>query len=369
MLATDRRRAAVLMAVVIALVCAGGADGLSEGQKPTPTPLMDGRGFPLPFGVQPYFKPDYPLGSGPYKAIMAVESGLSAHVAYYPANIAALGTRKLPVVIWGNGSCLYAGNRYRSFLTEIASHGYLVIAGGPMGPVELEVGPQSNPAPRQGGPGRGARGEQAEGRGARPAEGESSRQRGQAAAAGTPAPPSRVTVPLLKEAVDWAFAQNAAAGGRFHNRLDLGWVVSMGHSCGGGLAVQLATEDPRINGVGIWFSGAGLAGAAGTEPDSLARMKGPVLLITGESQLDIAFESGRKTFEALNHLPIFYGWQDGLQHIGTFGARDGGDTGVIATKWLEWITRKDQKAGKLFSGANCGLCKDPSWHVARKKMT
>jgi len=355
MLATDRRRAAVLVAVLIALVFAGGADGLSEGQKPTPTPLMDGRGFPLPFGVQPYFKPDYPLGSGPYKAIMAVENGLSGHVAYYPADLAALGTKKLPVVIWGNGSCLYAGNRYRSFLTELASHGYLVVAGGPMGAVELEVGPQSNPAPRQGGPGRGARGEQPGGRGA-----------GQAAA-GTPAP-ARVTVPLLKEAVDWAVAQNGAAG-RFQDKLDLNWIVVMGHSCGGGLAVQLATEDPRINGVGIWFSGAGLAGAAGSDPGSLLKLKGPVLLITGESQLDIAYESGKKTFEALNHLPIFYGWQDGLQHIGTFGARDGGDMGVIATKWLAWITRKDQKAGRMFTGTKCDLCKDASWHIARKKIT
>ena len=65
--------------------------------------------------------------------------------AYYPADLAQLGNKKMPVVIWGNGSCLYAGNRYRQFLTEIASHGYLVITGGPMGAVELEVGPQSNP--------------------------------------------------------------------------------------------------------------------------------------------------------------------------------------------------------------------------------
>jgi dienelactone hydrolase len=342
---THLRRALAGAAVWIALF-AGDSAGPSAAQKPTPTPLMDGRGFPLPFGVQPYFKPDYPLGSGPYKAFMAVENGLSGHVAYYPADLAALGTRKLPVVIWGNGSCLYAGNRYRSFLTELASHGYLVIAGGPMGPVELEVGPQSNPAPRQGGPGRGARGEQPGGRGAGPA---------------------RVTVPLLKEAVDWAVAQNG--GGRFQGKLDLNWIVAMGHSCGGGLAVQLATEDPRINGVGIWFSGAGLAGAAGSDPDSLLKLKGPVLLITGESQLDIAYESGKKTFEAVNHLPIFYGWQDGLQHIGTFGARDGGDMGVIATKWLEWITRKDQKAGRMFTGTKCELCKDASWHIARKKMS
>ena len=316
---------------------------------------MDGRGFPLPFGVQPYFKPDYPLGSGPYKAIMAVEDGLSAHVAYYPANLAALGNRKLPVVVWGNGSCLYAGNRYRSFLTELASHGYLVIAGGPMGDIALEVGPQSNPAPRGGGAGRGARGEQPQGRGGR---GE-----------GTAAPQQRVTVPLLREAIDWAVRQNTTPASRFNNRLDTDAIVVMGHSCGGGLAVQLATEDSRVGPLGIWFSGAGLAGAGGAEPELLKKIKGPVLLITGTEELDIAYESGRKTFEALNHLPVFYGWQDGLQHIGTFGARDGGDMGVIATNWLEWVTRRDKKAGQMFVGPGCALCKDPSWHIARKKTT
>jgi dienelactone hydrolase len=339
-----------------------GAAGLVasvNAQKPTPTPLLDGRGLPLPFGVPPYFKPDYPLGSGPYKAIMAVEPGLSAHVAYYPADLNALGTKKLPVLIWGNGSCLYAGNRYRSFLTEVASHGYLVIAGGPMGAVELEVGPQSNPAPRQGGPGRGARGEQ-------PAPG----GRAEQAPAGTAPtqPQGRVTVPLLKEAVDWAIQQNTTAGSRFNNRLDTRWIVSMGHSCGGGLAVQLATEDPRINGIGIWFSGAGLAGAQGAEPESLKKMKGPVLLVTGQEQLDIAYQSGKNTFEALNHLPVFYGWQDGLQHIGTFGAKDGGDLGVIATNWLEWTTRNDAKAARMFKGASCTLCKDQTWHVQKKKI-
>jgi hypothetical protein len=77
-----------------------------NAQKPTPTPQMDSRGLPLPFGVQPYYKPDVPLGSGPYKAIMATEADLSAHVAYYPADLAQLGSKKMPVVIWGNGSCL-----------------------------------------------------------------------------------------------------------------------------------------------------------------------------------------------------------------------------------------------------------------------
>ena len=50
------------------------------------------------------FKPDVPLGSGPHKAIMATEVALPEHVIYYPADLAQLGAKKMPVVIWGNGS-------------------------------------------------------------------------------------------------------------------------------------------------------------------------------------------------------------------------------------------------------------------------
>ena len=318
-------------------------------QKPTPTPQMDSRGLPLPFGVQPYFKPDVPLGSGPYKAIMAEEKGLSAHLVYHPANLAALGTKKMPVVVWGNGSCLYAGNRYRQFLTEVASHGYLMITGGPMGIVELEVGPQSNPASR----GQGAAD-------ARPPQANASNVQG--------APQQRVTVPLLKEAVDWAIKQNSDASSKFHNKLDLNWIVVMGHSCGGGLAVQLATEDTRVNGLGIWYSGAGLAGARGNDPSSLQKIKGPILLITGDDKNDIAYANGKSTFEAINHTPIFYGWQDELQHIGTFGAKNGGENGVLAVNWLNWVTRNDGNAAKMFKGSSCTLCKDPSWHIQKKRI-
>jgi dienelactone hydrolase len=298
--------------------------------------------------VQPYFKPDVPLGSGPFKALMASEPGLSAHVAYYPADLVKLGTRKMPVVVWGNGSCLYAGNRYRQFLTELASHGYLVIAGGPMGAVEQEVGPQSNPVVRQAG--------------APPAQPERN-------AASVPgAPQQRVTVALLKEAVDWAIQQNGDSASRFYNRLDLSWIVPMGHSCGGGLVVQLATEDSRLHGLGIWYSGAGLAGARGNDPASLLKIQGPVLIVTGDEKQDIAYANGKSTFEALAHTPVFYGWQSGLQHIGTFGAKDGGDNGVLARNWLEWTTRNDQKAAAMFKGEHCTLCKDPTWHVGRKRI-
>ena len=36
------------------------------------------------------------------------------------------------MVLWGNGACANGGDRFRWFLSDIASYGYLVIAIGPI---------------------------------------------------------------------------------------------------------------------------------------------------------------------------------------------------------------------------------------------
>jgi hypothetical protein len=38
---------------------------------------------------------------------------------------------KMPVVVWAEGGCFKTGTFYQPYLTEIASHGYLVLANGP----------------------------------------------------------------------------------------------------------------------------------------------------------------------------------------------------------------------------------------------
>jgi dienelactone hydrolase len=331
--------------VSVACFCTLTTTAAYGGQQPTPTPALDRRGKPLPFGVQPYFRPDVPLGTGPYKAIMSREDGLPEQVVYAPADLTRLAAKKLPIVVWGNGACINAGNRFRQFLTELASHGYLVISGGSMADKEFEVGPQENPARRQ------------------TASAPESRE-------GPPPPdpmnpPGRVTVPILRRAIDWALEQQAEPTSRFHAKLDPGHIVAMGQSCGGGLAVQLALEDPRVSALGVWNSGAGL-GSSSSANIPLDRIKGPVLIITGSEPLDIAFVSGKNTFDRLNHVPVFYGWRDDLQHIGTYGAANGGELGQIAWNWLEWTTRGDKTSGKMFVGPACSLCKDPSWHIGRK---
>ena len=99
--------------------------------------------------------------------------------------------------------------------------------------------------------------------------------------------------------------------------------------------------------------------AAGHGPSSLAKALG---------RLDIAFPGGRDSFEYLTKVPALRAWQDGLQHIGTYGAPGGGSLGRIAVAWFSWQLKGDARAGQMFRGANCGLCTDRTWHVSKKKI-
>ncbi|MEO6339186.1 MAG: hypothetical protein ABIO39_04020, partial [Caulobacteraceae bacterium] len=82
------------------------------------------------------------LGSGPFKAIMEADPGLPGHTVYRPGSLAGMFGQKLPIVVWGNGACVNAGNRFRWFLSEIASYGFLAVAIGPIGPASMEAPPR-----------------------------------------------------------------------------------------------------------------------------------------------------------------------------------------------------------------------------------
>ncbi len=178
----------------------------------------------------PYMSPDSPLGTGPYKAIMSTEPGAEDLVAYYPADLNALGNRKLPIMVWGNGSCAYLGNRFRHFLTEISSHGYFIMAGGPMS------------APDNG---RSETVSMSQNNALRDPEAPLAPAAAPAPAADGAAPRPTVTVELLSKGLDWALAANKQVGGKFYNKLDPSNVAVMGQSCGGGLAAHFGNGSPR----------------------------------------------------------------------------------------------------------------------------
>jgi len=319
--------------------------GVAVAQTPAPvlSTETDTDGKPLPFGRQPYKAPETPLGSGPYKAIMATDDSLPAHVLYYPKDIAKAG--KLPIIAWGNGACVNAGNRFRYFLTEISSHGFLVIASGVMAPVSMEVGPQENPAVRP--PGSPA-----------PPK--------KAANTGAPKGNPPTTAAQLTEAIDWAVKENSRKGSKFYNRLDTTKVAVAGQSCGGGQAFSVA-GDPRLATAAFFSSGGGGAGQSGAE-SPYAKIHTPVLYLTGDVEHDIAYQSGISGYQGIDKYPVFSAWKEKLTHIGTYGQPDGGELGKLADAWFSWQLRGDQKAAKTFKGADCALCKDPTWHVSKKNI-
>jgi dienelactone hydrolase len=336
------------------------APGASAQAPLSPAPLLglgkDADGRPLPFGVPAYFSPDTPLGSGPFKAIMTTDPSLPEHVIYHPANLDAAGS--LPIVSWGNGACMHAGNRFRTFLTEIASHGFLVISAGRLEDPALEVGPQENPVVRRPG--------DAPPPPAIPVDPNSARAR-------------RSTIDHMRQAIDWAVAQNTLAESKFRGRLNTSKIAVAGQSCGGGLATRLAA-DPRVTTVGVFNAGtrlsapAGGATGRGNPPDPAASralldaIHTPVLYVTGDADLDIAFTGGEESFNYLTKVPVFLAWQDKLQHIGTYGAPGGGSIGRIAVAWFAWQLKSDTQAAKMFKGRDCTLCKDTTWHVSKKKI-
>ena len=335
---------------VLALVAVWLAVALAADRAPVLRPEKDVDGKALPFGRRPHQPNDKALGAGPFKAIMAEDPSLPDHTLYYPANIGPAG--QLPVITWGNGACLNAGNRFRDFLTEIASHGFLVISGGPIANIKYEVGPQENPAV--------------------PAPGSTATpgNRGQRAATPPAAPAApgdavgRNTAPQLIAALDWAEKANKDSASKFYKKLDTSKMGVGGQSCGGGLAVTVAA-DPRIKTVAI-FSGA----PGNSSNNALETFHSPVLLIAGDAARDIAHQRTIDTAAAITKLPVFMAWQDGLTHIGTYGLPNGGELGRIAWEWFAWQLRGDARAAKEFKGANCGLCKETSdgWHVTKKMI-
>ena len=159
-------------------------------------------------------------GHGPLPGRMEQDPGLATHTVYRPKDLGALRGQKLSIIAWGNGACVNARNRFQNFLTEIASHGFLAVA---IGPIVDDKNPSKTP-PRS------------------PA----------AEKAGSKGPATMSS--QFIDAIDWAIAENGRKGSQYYGKLDPSKIAVMGQSCGGVQTLAVAT-DPRIKLLGIWNSG------------------------------------------------------------------------------------------------------------------
>lgn len=307
----------LLAAAALALMTASAA----HAQIPTPP----GRSDPVPV-------PD--LG-GRFAVVMEMDPSLPDHTVYRPADLDAVG-RPLPVVAFGAGACLNVGNATPQFLGELASHGYLVVAGGPIVEGADTPRPRSEP----------------------PVMSQHTQNR---------------TAQLL-ETIDWAIAQNDVPGGRYEGRVATDKIAVAGHSCGGLQAIA-AADDPRVTTAIVGNSGVIRTppNGSGTGPNyrpagigDLKRIHTPMLYVSGGAT-DQATPNANLDFAQLDNVPVFHA-DIASGHGGTYREPRGGEYGVVMREWLDWRLLGDDRAKQTFAGPDCRLCADPRWTVQRKNI-
>jgi hypothetical protein len=287
-------------------------------------------------------------GSGPYKAVMEMDAGLPDHTIYRPEDMSALSGMTLPVVIWGNGACVNAGNSFSSFLTDISSYGFLAIALGPI--VERNAAGPPPPAPAAQAP---------------------IQQPADTTQLPRNLPPAATHPSQMIDAIKWATAENDRTGSKYYKRLDTGKIAVMGQSCGGVQAIEVAAE-PRVTTAMVWNSGlfaqpSNMGGGKTLGKKDLESIHVPMAYISGDST-DIAFNNANADFEYIKSIPVFRAWERGVGHGGTYNQPNGGEFAGIGVAWLSWQLKGDQKAARMFRGAECGLCVNPKWVVQTKNL-
>ncbi len=278
-------------------------------------------------------------GLGAFPAEMVADAGLPTHTLYRPRDL-ALATRrgKLPIIVWGNGACSNVGNRFRYFLTEVASHGYLVVAIGPIAPQtaewKVDLAP-NNPVPVP------------------------DRMPGSYAA-------------QMTDAIDWAIAENDRRASAYYHRLDTSAVAAMGQSCGGLQTIAVAA-DRRVKTAMVLNSGTfpettkPLAGTGDANKASLRRIHVPTAWISGDSS-DVAYNNANADFAAFTTAPALRAWHAGTGHSAHWRDVHGGLFTPIVINWLDWQLKHIASAGRNFAGADCMLCKAEGWTVKTKGM-
>jgi hypothetical protein len=299
---------------------------------------------------------------------------LADYTIFRPKDLSVIeADNKLPIIAWGNGGCANSPSGHLNFLSEVASHGFLLIAIGPM--------PQERPQGQRRGMGGGMPGGMPGGMrgggmpgGGMPAGGMPGARGGRGGNAGGD---SANAQSQLITAIDWAIAQNSNPDSIYYNKIDTTKIAVAGMSCGGLQAYQ-AAPDPRVTTTMICNSGiinasgggpgggGGMGGMPALGKDHLEKLHGSIIFILG-GESDIAYANGMDDFKRIEKLPAF-ACNLGVGHGGTYMQPHGGDFAKVASAWLQWQLQGDDEAAKMFTGDPCGVAQMEGWTVEKKNI-
>ena len=279
-------------------------------------------------------------GTGPYKAVIDRSAEAQDYTLYHPANLeyAVKKEGPLPLVLFANGGCSFTSKHFEKFLTEIASHGYIVAAVGSFDELSEE----------------------------------------QIRALGM------TDTEYMVHAMDVMEKLNADPKSFFYRKVNMKQVAAMGQSCGGGQALS-GSVDPRVPTTIALNSGfvngkpgpaAGFAksvtegglygkefGGTATQAD-LVKLHAPVAYLIGGPD-DVAYVPSGQNYDLIKHVPVVR-CNLNVGHMATYHEPHGGAFAQIALKWLDWHTKGKTEENRFFLDEAYQKANYPDWTVQRK---
>ena len=323
-------------------------------------------------------------GTGPYKAVAVGDKTLPTHMIYRPENLKGYVEKngKIPVLLYANGACANNSLQMSRLLSEVASHGYIILAIGPYDELTDDRfyadwrGVMRNGIPETKeiaimGNGERLTNYTDEERAALEAEREAARKAAEAAAKKNRGKKPVVTVEpfhtyarQMLEALDWLTDQNSDDGSEYYHLIDLDKVAAFGQSCGGAQTLAIA-HDPRIKTCIILNAGMGEISMGGASKKSMENLHTPVLYLNG-GKADIAYGNANADYARIpDNIPVVkISTLDG--HHGTYYEKHAGDYAVAVRMWVNWQLKGKISDSALFLNDAYEKAFFPKWDFERK---
>jgi len=276
-------------------------------------------------------------GSGPYKAIMTEEEGLTDFTIFRPENLKATVSAegRLPVILFGNGGCARSSLGHADFLTDIASYGYVIAAVGPYALEDNSV--FTFPFTDE-----------------------------QIVSMGKDAND------LIDVALNYLEEKNKDKKSIFYKQLKTNKTAAMGYSCGGVQALIIsARHDDRIKTTVALNSGANSPGDLLDSlfaKEQLNDLTKPIIYIIG-GEGDIARPNALDDYERIEHIPVVIAAKPDVGHEGTYAEPYGGAFSKMSRAWLDYEIKKDKSNKNLFvNGEIPSEFESDNWTITQKNF-
>lgn len=236
-------------------------------------------------------------GGGIYRSIVVTDKSMTGYTIYRPRDVqwAAKHEGRLPLLVWANGACSDDNKGYENMLSDLASHGYVVIALGKMRMDDND-----------------------------PSGGTSGSEH-------------------VAEAINWMVKQFSNTKSEYYHAVDVNKIALSGHSCGGAEAIANCGNS-RVKTLLIMNAGMGGMSMGGASPQTLKSLHCPIIYLTGGTG-DVAYENAKTDFGSITKVPVVWADLSTAGHGGTYWHHHGGDFERIALKWMDWhLKGKTQNA-------------------------